>query len=119
MNTAQNVFTVTSSDLASANSVQISAPSGSTVIVNVSGTSGQIENAGISLSGVSASRVVFNFWQATSLALSSTSVPGTVWSPNATVTLSNGNVNGSVVAQSLSVSSASVTYSAFTGALPR
>jgi hypothetical protein len=67
-NSGLNVFSVTGSELQSANSMNISAPAGSTVLVNVSGSASAFQNGQVSLSaGLTESRVLYDFYQATSL----------------------------------------------------
>lgn len=95
------VFNVSGSNLAAANSFTINAPSTATVIVNVSGTSTQFKNAGFSLQGgVSGSKVLLNFSQATSLEFGGIGIFGSVVAPNANVTFNNGQINGQLVANS-------------------
>ncbi len=112
-----NVFSVHGSDLAAAVSFSIQVPAGSTALVNVNGTADQMQNFGFQLTGVTASQVVYNFYQATTLSLSGIGVPGTVLAPRAAVTFSNGNINGSLVGASVSGGGQS-NESLFTGCLP-
>lgn len=91
-----NYFNLTAAQLAAASSLSLSAPSGSTVIVNVSGTSVS-ETGGFSVSGTSAGDVLFNFYQATSLTLSSISFDASILAPTATLYGSNGNADGNTV----------------------
>ena len=104
-NASQNVFSLDGSKLSMANSLAINAPAGSAIILNITGTSDSLHNMGIQLSGPNASKVVYNFYQATSLTINSVKVEGTVWAANASVTLSSALLNGSVVAGSTSDSS--------------
>ena len=93
-----DVFSVAASAIANANNFTFSVPRNSHVIVNVTGTSPVLQNAGIS--GNTASNTLWNFPNALTLKLSSVGLPGSVLAPTATATLQNGNVSGSVVVAS-------------------
>jgi len=98
-----NIFQLSGSALASATYFQISAPAGATVLINVSGTMDQMQNFGFSLvGGVTRNFVLFNFFEATSLTLQGIGVEGTILAPCAHVNFNNGDVNGSIIADSLS-----------------
>jgi choice-of-anchor A domain-containing protein len=98
---ALDVFAVSSAQRAGANSLNVSAPAGASVLVNVSGTSGQMQYCGMTVSGTDRQHVVFNFAAATSLTLTGISVEGSVLAPGAEVAFNNGNLNGTLVARSL------------------
>ncbi len=118
-NSERNVFKVKGSDLASSNNLQINAPANSTVIINVDGTSDQIKSIGIALSGgIDRQRIVFNFYEATSLNISGVSVEGTIFAPKANVNVSNGGIRGSVIASVLSGGGANFENYPFVGKLP-
>ncbi|KUP24500.1 choice-of-anchor A family protein [Paenibacillus sp. DMB5] len=95
-----NVFSVSGSTLTAANELRITAPEGSTAIVNIDGTSVTFKN-GNGLTGVSQNKVLYNFPQATALRLESIGVMGTVLAPNAAITFNNGQINGSMIGASL------------------
>src|SRR5262245_7055737 len=97
-----NVFTVSGAVLSSANGLTIAGPAGSTVLVNVSGTSDRLENMGMSVAGTDRQHVLFNFYEATSLQVAGISVQGSVLAPGADVRFDNGNLEGTLVARSLS-----------------
>ena len=99
--TDQNVFTVAGTDLASATSVSISAPAGSVVVVNVTGSSITTGNFAITMSGVDETTILWNFWDATSLTLSSIGWEGSLLAPYADITFNNGNFDGNLIAASL------------------
>jgi hypothetical protein len=99
---AFNVFTVDGSKLSAASSFTINAPASATVLVNVTGASGKMENFGFFLNGVSRQRVLFNFPQYTSLRLNSIGVMGSVLAPRAAVDFAGGNLDGTLVAAALS-----------------
>ena len=87
------------------------------MIINISGTDDSLVSS-ISLSGTDSQHVVFNFYEATKLTVSSGTVPGTIWAPLAAVTVSGGPINGSLLAKSLQASSVSFNGSSFLGSLP-
>jgi len=95
------VFTVPGETLATASHVDITAPAGSTVIVNVPGTHSQLYNAGVFLHGVDAEHVLFNFPQATVLTFAGAGVQGSVLAPKATVYFYNGVMNGTLAAAAM------------------
>ena len=96
-----NVFSLTASELASATSVGITAPSGSVVLVNVSGTTVTAGNFGFTLSGIDETTLLWNLSDATSASLSSVGWEGSFLAPFADVTFDNGNFDGNLVAASL------------------
>jgi choice-of-anchor A domain-containing protein len=114
----QFVFVVSGADLAKANSIKISVPSGSTVIINVSGTADKLQSASITLTGADAQHVVWNFHQATSLSIKSVAFQGTIWAPLADITIDSGAMSGAVIGKSLNTTSTSYILAQFAGALP-
>jgi choice-of-anchor A domain-containing protein/uncharacterized repeat protein (TIGR01451 family) len=96
-----DVFSLSASELASANGLNITAPAGATVLVNVSGTAAQMQYFGMTVSGTDQQHVLFNFVDATSLTMAGISVQGSVLAPCADVTFSNGNLEGTLVAGTL------------------
>lgn len=94
-----NVFNLTTSSYSGA-TLNITAPAGSTVVVNVSGASDSFSSGSINLNGVSASDVIFNFNSATSLNLSSIAFYGSILAPYAAFTGSGGQINGQLIADS-------------------
>jgi choice-of-anchor A domain-containing protein len=125
-NSSLNVFTMTTAQLASlsSGSFTINAPSSSTVVINITGSSatfGAPGNFGFFLNGVGASHVLFNLDTATSVNISGLGVYGSILAPNAAVTFNNGQLNGSLMAASLSGSQwqgGQLNSVAFTGSLP-
>jgi choice-of-anchor A domain-containing protein len=95
-----NVFHVSAEQLRQATSVQISAPAGAGVLVSASGGTVELQNKGISLSGVTASGLLWNFPFAVSLSVSSVGLQGSVLAPRAQFQFGNGSINGTVVARS-------------------
>jgi choice-of-anchor A domain-containing protein len=94
-----NIFTLAASDLAATTSITINVPSGSTVIINVSGTNVKVANAGFT-TYVSAGRTLWNLYQATSFYASSVGIPGSVLAPFANASL-GGNINGTLIAETV------------------
>jgi choice-of-anchor A domain-containing protein len=82
-------------------SLNITAPAGSTVLVNVSGKDVTMQNAEISLDGgVTSNYVLFNFYEATSLTVTSYEFWGSILAPNAAINLTNGQFNGTLIGKS-------------------
>jgi choice-of-anchor A domain-containing protein/uncharacterized repeat protein (TIGR01451 family) len=96
-----DVFSLSAGELASANGLNITAPAGATVLVNVSGTAVQMQYFGMTVSGTDRQHVLFNFPDATSLTMAGISVQGSVLAPGAGVTFGNGNLEGTLVAGTL------------------
>lgn len=101
------VYNVSAYDLSHANSFKIQGQDSSTVIVNVLGASAGFQNAGFSLAGgITSSHVLWNFVDASALTISGVGVDGTILAPLAAVNFSNGQINGSLIAATLSGSGA-------------
>ncbi|MBN9503522.1 MAG: hypothetical protein BGO01_19400 [Armatimonadetes bacterium 55-13] len=97
-----NVFNVNAADWAAASDRQIHAPSGSTVLINISGASASMQNGMHADSwlhdfGLKNTNIILNFSEATSLNLSNIEVLGSVLAPNANLTISGGSIDGKVV----------------------
>ncbi|HLO99943.1 MAG TPA: collagen-binding domain-containing protein [Fimbriimonas sp.] len=111
-------FKVSAAQLANANTIKINAPSSATVVVNVTGSSVTMSNSGISLlGGVTESSVLFNFYQATALTVSGINIRGSVLAPQASLVFNNGQINGQVVAKSMS-GNGEFHYDPFCGSVP-
>lgn len=119
-----NVFTISGTALDSGHSLHFQVPDSSSVILNVTGaaaafTNGQSYWNGVGMQGhPRAARILYNFPTASGVSASGWSPQGTILAPNAAVTLSNGNVNGAIVVNTLTTSSAALACPAFEGALP-
>lgn len=96
-----NVFSISSDDLSQAYSVTLTVPSGSTVLINVGGKNVQIANAGFNVSGQDLHKILWNFYEAVSVKMTSITFPGSVLAPYAQVNLSWGNMNGTLVADTV------------------
>ena len=96
-----NVFNLDGSAVSKANNFAITSNSGSTVVVNVSGTSVSLQNFGFNVSGTNRQNVLYNFYEATDLTASGIGIEGSILAPLANFTFNNGQVNGNVVVASL------------------
>ncbi len=115
-NSSLNVFSLTDSTY-NGKTINISAPAGSTVVVNVAGTATSFNGGSINISGVDSHSVIFNFNSATTLSISSFAFNGTILAPTANVTGSYGQLNGQLVANSLA-GTMELHEVLFTGSLP-
>lgn len=98
---ALNVFTLDLTGLSAINSLTMSVPAGSTVVVNVLGATGPLfQNMGFTLSGATYDKIVWNFEAQTSLVITGVSVPGSVLAPMAHVASNGANVEGTLIAAS-------------------
>jgi choice-of-anchor A domain-containing protein len=100
-NATLNVFSITSAELSGLNDFTLNAPSGSTVVVDVTGSSVTLRNQGFHIVGTSSSNVLFNFLDASSIFFSGISFDASILAPDATISGSNGNLTGSIVAAAL------------------
>ena len=96
----RNVFKVDGANLSSANNVEITAPNGSVVVVNVSGTNVSW-TGGFTVTGTSTSNVLFNFYEATSLKIQGIDVTGSILAPFADVNFVSGVQNGQMIAKNV------------------
>lgn len=96
-----NVFNLTAQDLLNCCSLTIKAPSSSTVLVNISGTTCEFSGFGTSLLGVNKNKVLYNFSEATSLNIFNIGVEGSVLAPYAKLGFWSGQINGSLIGNSL------------------
>jgi choice-of-anchor A domain-containing protein len=101
-NTNTDYFSVTASQLARTSDLEISAPTGATVIVNVSGKAVDFENADVTISGTTANNVLFNFDQATSLTLTGDDFNASILAPLATLSVPFGMSQGNVMVANIS-----------------
>lgn len=82
--------------------LQVAGKAGSTVIVNVLGDSASFSNMQVQLTGgITASNVLWNFVEATSLKLANVGWAGTILATKAGVSFDNGQLNGGLIAASL------------------
>jgi choice-of-anchor A domain-containing protein len=113
-----NIFTVSGATLSSSQTINISAPSGSTVLINVTGASASFSNGSVNDSSVGAGHVLWNFYQSTSVNLVGSKDPeGSILAPLAGVTGGFGALHGQLVADSYS-GNTQFDSTPFTGSLP-
>ncbi len=110
-----NIFSVSGAVLANVWGVQLTVPSGSSVLINVDGVSDKLPNGGFNYSGVTASHVLYNFYQATSLNIGGDQ--GTILAPFANITFPYGVATGTIIGASLS-GNGQTNLASFTGQLP-
>ncbi len=94
-----NIFDLTTGSF-SGNTINITAPAGSTVVVNVAGTADSFTGGSINLKGVSTNDVIFNFNAATSLSLASIGFNGSILAPYADFNGNYGQIDGELIASS-------------------
>ncbi|MHC5544622.1 choice-of-anchor A family protein, partial [Singulisphaera rosea] len=105
----QNVFNLTAAQFASANSngLNIVSPNGSTVIINVAGTSASLANFQMYVNGSSSeansqiNNILFNFKEATSITNSNVAIYGSVLAPNADLNFGYSHIDGTLIGKSL------------------
>ncbi|MCE5323455.1 choice-of-anchor A family protein [bacterium] len=115
-----NVFNLTDEQAtvwSNVSSHVISAPAGSTVIVNVGGETCTL-SYGMTLNGIDCTHVLFNYYDASSLTINSMSLQGSLLAPDAALTLNYGGINGITVAGSSTQNSSSFRSYAFDGDVP-
>ncbi|MGV7208706.1 choice-of-anchor A family protein [Oxalobacteraceae bacterium A2-2] len=96
--TGVQVFSLTNSELSGISNFNISnIASGSTIVVNVSGTSANFREWGVGLSAFQNYNVVYNFYEANSLSVTGVGLYGTLLAPLASVTGAYGQINGNVI----------------------
>jgi len=97
-----DVFTVSASALAAGSAIRFAIPSTAVAIVNVTGTSAQLEGQGFTDGGLAPAQMIFNFSQATSVVMSSIGFEGVLLAPKAAVQLNGAAVLGQVLGASFS-----------------
>lgn len=118
MSTGLQVFNVNGSDLLNANSFNlIDVNSNATVLINVSGSVSGFTNMGFNLGSADSSKVLFNFYEATDLTMSGVGVWGSVLAAWADVDATNGQFNGTLIANSFN-GNMELHTNTFTGDLP-
>ena len=102
---AINMFSIVGSELKDVTDLRISAPAGSTVLINVSGSGQSFKDGGVFLNGgIDSAHVIYNFFESVELTLfSGKNLKGSILAPNAAVSsngYSNGALDGQLIAQS-------------------
>ena len=100
-NPSENVFYVTAANLANANGIQISAPAGAIVVINVTGSPAHFQYLGITINGTDRQHVLWNFCDAMQLTINGIAVEGSVLAPSTDVTFNNGQINGTLISRDL------------------
>ncbi|CAA0099024.1 Uncharacterised protein [Halioglobus japonicus] len=115
---ALNVFTVSGGDLTNTNAVNIDVTAGSTVLINVTGSGQIFQNGQVTLTGIDAAHILYNFSESTALTLAGSKNPfGSLFAPFADVTGGYGALDGQLIAQSFS-GNTEFHNSLFAGNLP-
>jgi choice-of-anchor A domain-containing protein len=102
-NPTLNVFAVNAGALAAANTISISAPAGSAVVINVTGSAAAFQNGSVNETGVSPASVLWNFPAATSVNIVGSMDPqGSILAPLSPVMGGFGQATGTLIAASYS-----------------
>jgi choice-of-anchor A domain-containing protein len=98
-----NIFDISGATLANNNTFTINLTQpGSTILINVDGTADSFSNAGITINGGTASNVLWNFSNATTLSFSGINLLGSVLAPYADYQGGWGQLNGELIVKSFS-----------------
>lgn len=117
-NSDLNIFTIDGSKFSNSSYLNLTGVnSNSTVVFNILGNSVNISNFGLNLNGVNKQNILFNFVDATQVTTTGFSFLGSVLATKANVLFNNGNVEGTLVASSLS-GSGEFHNTPFSGNLP-
>ena len=123
-NNKQNVFAVTGAQLSTANTLRINIPAGATALINVSGATVNFQYMGMFINNNNSDtppgqdRVLFNFYQATTLNVSGMGVKGSILAPLAVANFSNGHINGTFIALSMANGYGEGHHYPFIGCVP-
>jgi hypothetical protein len=94
----QNIFNVSAAEWSrTGSSINITAPAGSTVVINIHGSSVTITNSGMHLTGVDLEHIVYNYVDATELHTTNFAHLGSVLAPHASCEFSAGSIDGRAV----------------------
>lgn len=96
-----NVFQLNASQVTNTSTFTFKVPAGSAAIITVTGTNPTFKYAGFE-GAPAANKLLWNFPEATSLALDSIAFAGSILAPNAAADLQNGSIRGTVVVASAS-----------------
>lgn len=112
------VFTIDGSALLNAHTFEMSGiNAGATVLVNVTGDLSGLTNMSMDSLAAFNERVLFNFYEATSLTLAGIGVQGSILAPFADIMNPQGQINGSLIAASFD-GPMQLNDALFTGTLP-
>ena len=101
-NAQLDIFTITPVQLTHARSINLIVPTNATVLINVPGSSASVQNLGFNLRGSDSAHILWNFFEATDLNVSGVGLPGSVLAPAAALAFNNGQISGTVIADSMS-----------------
>jgi choice-of-anchor A domain-containing protein len=116
--TGTDVFSLTEAQLHAASTIGITAPAGAVVVINVTGTGAlSLSHQTVTLSGLGAANVIWNFPSVSSASLSSETLIGTLLQPSGTFAMSTSNLTGSLLSggATAQLSSNQVNLGLFTG----
>ncbi|MFW2830542.1 choice-of-anchor A family protein [Sphingomonas sp. ID0503] len=111
-----NVFTVTADQMRNSNTFHVNVKNGSQVLFNISGANAAMQYAGFDLVGVDASKILYNFHDATSLSFSGIGVQGSVLATKAAYNGGYGNVDGQMIVGSFN-GPTQINYKLYSGTL--
>jgi choice-of-anchor A domain-containing protein len=122
-----NVFALAADKILRDIGLRFEAPPGATILVNISGGSGVLEHFGFYFNGLDANRdhlglfpdtrILYNFYEATSLSIAGIEVHGSVLAPLAAARFDDGHIEGNLIAKSL-VGAGEAHNELFDGRLP-
>lgn len=112
-----NVYSMSADDLGHIGGLNITAPAGSIVVINIFGSSPSLSGFATTLAGVDSQHVLFHFPDATSLYIGNITVEGSIIAPQANVIYSAGQVMGQLIALSL-YSQGQFNWEPYLGCLP-
>ena len=111
------VFAIDGQQLGNAHTFDVSCiPGKATIVFNISGTSVDFDNLSLASLLPHRERVIFNFYQATTLNVAGISIEGVVLAPNAHINAPHGDAQGTVIADSW-YGSMHLGYARFSGNL--
>lgn len=106
-----NVFSLAADKILKDIGFRIEAPEGATILVNIAGGSGYLEQFGFYFNDLDANRdtlgrfpdtrILYNFYEATSLSIAGIEVHGSVLAPFAATRFGSGHIEGNLIAKSL------------------
>lgn len=95
------VFALDVTDLAGLASLTVNTVPGATVIVNVTGRDIALQNLGVTLTGADTHHLLWNAPDARTWTTTSIGWKGTILAPDATITVNNGNLDGTAVGRTV------------------
>jgi len=97
-----NIFALAGQDLAAAQTLIISVPPRSSVLVNIHGSAAQFQNLGFAIGSTNRQHILYNFYEATALTLNDDRIQGSILAPQARITFVAGRMNGTLIGAALS-----------------